>query len=121
MSHARQAELERKEAAGPLFQRRYGRILLGMAVTSIKSTYALDVGSVRTLERMARRWKVPKSEALQRAIHAAAGEVRGAPDALAALDALQRAMRLTPAKAAAWARRVREERRTSDPGESPSR
>jgi len=81
-----------------------------MAITTIKSTYALDVETVRALERMAERWKVSKSEALRRAIRAAAGEEPPQTDALHALDRLQRSVRLTPAKAHAWARETRKER-----------
>ena len=84
----------------------------GMATTTIRSTYALDVDTVRALERMAQRWKVSKSEALRRAIRAAAQEnPLPATDALRALDQLQRSLKLTPAKAQAWARNVRAERR----------
>ena len=90
----------------------YGRNVSDMAVTTIKSTYALDVETVRALERMAQRWKVSKSEALRRAIRAAAGEGLAAPtDGLAALDRLQRSLDLTPARARAWARKTRTERR----------
>ena len=35
---------------------------------SIRSTYSLDAGTLRALERLARRWNVSKSEALRRAI-----------------------------------------------------
>lgn len=35
---------------------------------TIKSTFSLDVGTVGTLEGLARRWNVSKSEALRRAI-----------------------------------------------------
>ena len=59
-----------------------------MAVTSIKSTYSLDVESVRTLETLAKRWSVSKSEVLRRAIRIAAKE--DAPTRNAALDALDR-------------------------------
>src|SRR2546427_12085205 len=83
-----------------------------MATTTIRSTYALDVETVRTLERIAQRWKVSKSEALRRAIRAAAGE-GDAGDALAALDRLQGALELTPARARSWARRARQERPAS--------
>ena len=38
-----------------------------MAVTTIKSTYSLDVETVRTLETLACRWNVSKSEVLRRA------------------------------------------------------
>jgi hypothetical protein len=85
-----------------------------MAITTIKSTYALDVETVRALERMALRLRVSKSEALRRAIRAAAGEVLPAShDALDALDRLQRSLDLTPARARVWARKVRAERRAS--------
>jgi len=44
-----------------------------MARMTIRSTYALDVETVRALERMARRLGISKSEALRRAIQGAAG------------------------------------------------
>ena len=85
-----------------------------MAVPTIKSTYALDVDTVRTLERMAQRWNVSNSEALRRAIRSAAGEgAAGDADALDALERLQKSLKLTPAGARAWTKRVRTERRTS--------
>jgi hypothetical protein len=78
----------------------------------IKSTYTLDVATIRTLETLARRWKVSKSEALRRAILAASGEApAAASEPLAALDQVQKALRLTPARAAAWGRGARAERR----------
>lgn len=80
---------------------------------TIKSTYALDAESVRALEHLARRWKVSKSEALRRAIRAAAGEAPHADEALDALDRLQRSLRLTPARARSWVRAVRAEREAS--------
>ena len=43
-----------------------------MATPTIKSTYSLDVETVRTLEALAQRWNVSKSKALQRSILAAA-------------------------------------------------
>ena len=89
-------------------------ILSDMAIPSIKATYALDVDTVRTLERMARRWRVSKSEALRRAIRIAAEDAASErPDALSALDALQGALDLTPARARAWAGGVRRERRAA--------
>lgn len=85
-----------------------------MATPSIKATYALDVETIRTLERMARHWKVTKSEALRRAIRAAAAtEPVGGAETLAVLDALQRAVGFTPTKARAWADIVRHERRAA--------
>ena len=85
-----------------------------MAITTIRSTYALDVETVRVLERIAHRWRVSKSEALRRAIRAAeTHKPPAATDALRALDRLQRALRLTPAQAKAWARKARAERRAA--------
>jgi hypothetical protein len=84
-----------------------------MARVSIRSTYALDVETVEALERMARRLRVSKSEALRRAIHAAAGEADAPSNkAMRALDELQRSLDLTAARAEAWSRRTRNERRS---------
>ena len=47
-------------------------ILSTMAIPKIKSTYSLDVETVRTLESLARRWNVSKTEVVRRAIRAAA-------------------------------------------------
>lgn len=85
-----------------------------MAVSTIKTTYSLDVETVRTLERMARKWKVSKSEALRRAIRIAAAQ----PEAerlspVQALDALQTSLDLDAEGAARWERRVAAERRAS--------
>lgn len=81
-----------------------------MASPSIKATYSLDPETVRLLERTARRWSVSKSEALRRAIRAAAsGEM--AAEGEAVLDRLQEAAKLKSGSATAWARQVREERR----------
>jgi len=85
-----------------------------MAIPTIKSTYALDLETVSALERMAKRWKVSKSEALRRAIRAAAGEPSGSRnEGLAALDEIQESLQLTPRRARAWAERARSERRES--------
>jgi hypothetical protein len=83
-----------------------------MASTIIRSTYALDVESVRRLEAIARRWNVSKSEALRRAIRSAS-EGNAGNDALDALDALQKSLRLTPGAANDWADSARAERRAS--------
>src|SRR3989442_12468821 len=88
-----------------------------MAMTTIRSTYALDVETMQVLKRIAHKWKLSKPEALRRAIRAAEGRKSRAPnDALRALDRLQRSLRLTPAKAKAWARQAR-----PDPGGSAPR
>ena len=74
-----------------------------MAITTIKSTYALDPDTVRTLNEIARRWKVSKSEALRRAIRAVASQVpEESQDALQALDTLQDSLGGTAAKTRAW-------------------
>jgi hypothetical protein len=84
-----------------------------MATQTIKTTYALDVETVRTLERVARRWGVSRSEALRRAIRVAARDAGPASDAIVALDALQRSLGLSATASRAWASRVRAERRAS--------
>lgn len=78
----------------------------------IRSTYALDVETVRRLDAMARRWNVSKSEALRRAIRGAAENGEG-NDALTALDTLQESMRLGEGAATAWEKRNQAERRAS--------
>jgi hypothetical protein len=80
---------------------------------TIKSTYSFDVETVRALERTARRWNVTKSEALRRAIRAAAEAEPGADDPLRVLDELQSSLDLSPAAARSWARGVRRERRAT--------
>ena len=90
-----------------------------MARTSVKATYALDVATVEALEKMAQRWAVSKSEALRRAIHAAAAaEVPDSRQHLDRLDRLQQALALSPVKAKAWAAEVRAERRAGSPNRS---
>jgi hypothetical protein len=85
-----------------------------MATTTVKATYSLDPGTVSRLEEIARHWGVSKSEALRRAIRAAAsGETPGGAGPLAALDALQQAAALTPSSARAWADESRKERRAA--------
>jgi len=85
-----------------------------MATTTIKSTYALDVDTVRQLDAMARRWKVSKSEALRRAIRTAAAQQPSEErEALEALQGLQDALGLTEDAARAWEDRVRSERRSA--------
>jgi hypothetical protein len=85
-----------------------------MATQTIRSTYVMDVETMRALERIARRWKVSKSEALRRAIRAAVDQPLAEPrDALRALDELQRSLNLSPARARTWARMARTERRAA--------
>ena len=83
-----------------------------MATHTVKTTYALDVETVRTLEDLARRWNVSKSEALRRAIRASSVQAPGAGlTPIQALDRLQRRLGLTPRGAAGWAAQARAERR----------
>ncbi len=85
-----------------------------MAIPKIKSTYSLDVETVRTLESLARRWNVSKSEVLRRAIHAAAGEKsQRVREKLEALRQLQAYVQQRGIDVEAWARETRAERRAS--------
>lgn len=82
-----------------------------MARTSIKSTYALDVDTIRKLDRVAARWRVSKSEVLWRAIEMVAREqAEDAPSPLEALDQLQKNLKLTAHQARKWSLQVRQER-----------
>ena len=87
-----------------------------MATQTIKSTYSLDVESVNTLEALAQRWKVSKSEVLRRAIRRAAME--GEPEsgvALSALDQLQASLRKRKVNVTQWARTLNAERQAAAP------
>ena len=89
-----------------------------MATTTIKSTYSLDVESVRTLEALASRWRVSKSEVLRRAIRAVAAEEAdtvGGP--LDALQRLQASVRDEGVDLDRWAEDVRSERRATRAGD----
>ena len=94
-----------------------------MATTAVKTTYSLDVETVETLARVAREWNVSKSEALRRAIRAAAASRSEADvdEKLAAWRELQRSVALTTAKGDAWIRDVRAERRASSTAPDPKR
>lgn len=84
---------------------------MSMATPTVKSTYSLDLETIRALERMAARWKVSKSEALRRAIRMAEHEAE--EDPLEALDRVQRSLALTPERTREWVRAVRTERRAA--------
>jgi hypothetical protein len=61
-------------------------MLSGYGDCAVKATYSLDPGTVCRLEEIARHWGVSKSEALRRAIRAAAvGPAAGPSEPLAAL------------------------------------
>lgn len=80
-----------------------------MARKTVRSTFALDPETVESLDRLAERWEVSKSEALRRIVEAAARieEVDAAADAIAALKELQDRLELTPEKTEAWVRETR--------------
>ena len=81
---------------------------------TIKSTYSLDVGTVRTLEGLARRWNVSKSEALRRAIRDAAERQQSRADArLRALRELQESVAARDVDLDLWERQAREIRSAS--------
>ncbi|WP_419161598.1 ribbon-helix-helix protein, CopG family [Candidatus Palauibacter sp.] len=83
-----------------------------MATTTIKSTYSLDVETVRMLEELASRWNTSKSEVVRRAIRAAAARDESVADGpLAALRQLQDSVRSRGVDLDQWVREVRAERR----------
>ena len=92
-----------------------GPYYLGMATTMVKTTYALDEPTVRSLEAMARRWQVSKSEALRRAIRSAAATelAEEANGAIAALNEAQQRVERSGRNVVEWARAIRQERRAS--------
>lgn len=88
--------------------------LCSMAVTSIKTTYSLDVETVEKLAELARRWNVSKSAALRRAIRAATKIAPPrAEDAIRALEELQESLDLSKDLARRWEKKTRDERRAS--------
>lgn len=85
-----------------------------MAIMTIKSTYSFDPETHRTLEELARRWQVSRSEALRRAIRMAAREaIPPGEDAVSALEQLQQSLGLAPEAASRWEEQVRAERATA--------
>jgi hypothetical protein len=90
-----------------------------MASAMIKSTYSLDVETVRKVERLAARWKVSKSEVLRRAVavadEAPAGKEEN-PANLTPLEAwrkVQKELNLTPEQVRAWEEDSKRIRRTA--------
>lgn len=85
-----------------------------MAILAVKSTYSLDVESIRTLEKLAQCWNVSKSEVLRRAIRIAAmGGNPGDGATLKALDRLQATVRTRKVNLARWERDLKVERRAT--------
>ncbi len=86
-----------------------------MATETVKTTYSLDLETVRALEELARRWNVSKSEALRRAIRATATQqaLEAHRQAVKALDELQRSLGLDNGAAVRWQKSARAERGAS--------
>ena len=80
-----------------------------MAKMTVRSTFALDPETVASLDRLADKWQVSKSEALRRIVDAAARveEVDASADAIAALKDLQERFPLTVDQADEWVRQIR--------------
>jgi hypothetical protein len=89
-----------------------------MATPRIKTTYSLPVETVASLDRLASRWGVSRSEALVRAV-ASVDDGESPTDALAALEAWQSAVALDAAGARAWQAAVADERDAREIGGPP--
>jgi len=83
-----------------------------MAITTIRSTYALRIETVRQLDLLAKHWGVSKSEALRRAISEAALQVAANVHLtpVEALERLQTTAGMPAQKASEFASQVRRER-----------
>lgn len=94
-----------------LTSQRYDHNFPSMATVTVRSTYSLDLETVRRLEALAKRWDTSKSGALRRAIRLASEDARPTVnEKLAALDELQRLLALDERSAAEWCAEVQEER-----------
>ena len=88
-------------------------IVFIMAIPMIKATYSFDAETVRLLEQVSRRWGVSKSEALRRAVRAAAAHAGQEDDPVGLLRQLQAAAALSKQAASSWAGSIRAERRAA--------
>ncbi len=83
-----------------------------MAVLTIKSTYSLDIPTVRKLERLALLWRVPKSEVIRRAISQAAETLQEeAENKIQELIALQKRLKKKGTDFDAWKKQIQDARR----------
>jgi hypothetical protein len=90
-----------------------------MATTSVRSTYSLDLETMRRIENLARRWDVSKSEVLRRALRMADDQSAGA-ERLTLFRELQRRANLNSEQVDAWVAEVRAERDAwRSPGDEP--
>lgn len=80
-----------------------------MAIMTVRSTYSLDVETMKLIESLARRWDVSKSEVLRRAVRMA-HEQSATSERLGAFRRLQASMNLTTAQADEWVAEIRAER-----------
>ena len=85
-----------------------------MAINTKKSTYSLDIESIRALEALSQHWNVSKAEVLRRAIELAVREESpGKGAALGALDRLQASLRERKVDVTRWAQKLNDERRAT--------
>ena len=80
-----------------------------MAITSVRSTYSLDIESMRRIDNLARRWDVSKSEVLRRALRIA-DEQSARSERAEALKLLQVSMDLSRERVEGWVADIRSER-----------
>lgn len=82
-------------------------------MSAAKSTYSLGSETLKKLRQLARSWQVSKTEAIRRAISAAAERDRPIPweKRMAAIDALRRSMRARGVDFEKWKRDIRRGRR----------
>lgn len=79
---------------------------------AIKSTYSLDPPSLATLNRLARHWKVSKTEVLRRALRQAAQQESISPEErVAALHELQRWVAEDQVDLKRWQQTIKDGRR----------
>ena len=80
-----------------------------MATTSVRSTYSLDMETMRRIDNLARRWDVSKSEVLRRALRIA-DEQSARSERVEALKQLQVSMDLSRERVEDWVADIRAER-----------
>ena len=91
-----------------------------MPIRINKSTCSLDVGSIRLLKVLARRWKVSESEVLRRALRIAVGKEGPGKATTGSLDRLQASLRKRKVNVTGWEQAVKHERRAAARQQFPS-
>lgn len=80
--------------------------------SATKSTYSLDAASLEKLNRLSERWQVSKTEVLRRALRQANERDALTPtERIAALHALQRAVKEKGIDLEKWKKTIRDGRR----------